>query len=268
LEALLEYPNTNAHIVQFYDDDRALARNVGKYIAEGLSQGCPSVVIATDAHRALFCEELRLLGADVSQAVYERRLVFLDAQHTLNRFMVDGLPEWDRFRRSITSAVEALGRHDHASIRAYGEMVGLLWVSGEYSAAIRLEEFWNRILSELGADLYCSYPIDLFSTDFQSSAVHAILCDHTHLVPWEDDRNITSALRLAIGEVIGSPRLADTYDRMNATSRKGWGEVPEAERMVLWLRENLPDSTGEILRRTRMILGKDEWTALSGLPLS
>jgi hypothetical protein len=135
-------------------------------------------------------------------------------------------------------------------IRAYGEMVGLLWMDGEYSAAIKLEDHWNRILGSLDAVLYCSYPIDVFGSEFAPGGVHAILCDHTHMLPAEDAEVLENCVRCAMDQVLGSE--AANYGAMMETSRPaGWGTVSSAERMILWVRENLPDSAAEIMRRAR-----------------
>jgi hypothetical protein len=61
-------------------------------------------------------------------------------------------------------------------------MVGLLWIEGQYSAAIRLEEYWNRLLEANALCLFCAYPIDLFGCDFDLSKLQALLGAHTHLL--------------------------------------------------------------------------------------
>ena len=140
-------------------------------------------------------------------------------------------------------------------MRAYGEMVGVLWTSGEYSAAIKLEEFWNRILGSLGASLFCSYPIDVFGPEFKHSGVHAILCDHTHLLPGDAGHSLEECIRRAMDEVLGK-RAQEVRSRMEAKCRPGWGIVPAAEGMILWLRENLPEFAAEILCRARRYYGE------------
>ena len=158
--------------------------------------------------------------------------------------MVNGRPDWQRFERTIRTAVESIDREPGQRIRAYGEMVGLLWTSGEYSAAIKLEDFWNRILASLGAVLYCAYPIDIFGSEFQASAVHAILCDHTRLLPSRESEILEGSLRKALGEVLG-------VEAGEFSVPASWGAVPAAERMILWLRETYPNSAPEILSRAR-----------------
>ena len=55
---------------------------------------------------------------------------------------------------------------EHARPRAadpaFGEMVGLLWIERQQAAAIRLEQYWNEVLTGSTASLFCAYPIDVF----------------------------------------------------------------------------------------------------------
>jgi hypothetical protein len=231
---LLDRQTPQAHFVELYTDDEVLASNVGRYLLEGVQNGEPGIVIATPAH----CAAFRRAAGEA-----ENRVLFLDAQLTLSRFMVRGRPNWERFEKTITAAVASVKAPGHR-IRAYGEMVGLLWTSGEYSAAIELEDFWNRILASLGAVLYCAYPIDIFGPEFQASSVHGILCDHTHLLPARESEILESSLRRAMGNVLG-------VDPGELDAPAPWGSVPSAERMILWLRETHPNSAPDILSRAR-----------------
>jgi hypothetical protein len=223
------------HFVELYTDDEVLASNVGRYLSEGLRNGEPGIVVATPEHCAAF---RRVVGETVG------RVLFLDAEQTLSRFMVRGRPNWERFEKTITAAVTSVDRAPGQRIRAYGEMVGLLWTSGEYSAALELENFWNRILASLGALLYCAYPIDIFGPEFQASSIHGILCDHTHLLPAHGSEALERSLRTAMGDVLG-------MDAVEFNPPAAWGTVPSAERMILWLRETYPRLAPDILARAR-----------------
>jgi hypothetical protein len=119
-------------------------------------------------------------------------------------------------------------------------------MTGEYSAAIRLEEYWNRILIGLNARLFCAYPIDVFGPEFDAGGVHAILCDHTHLLPCDETGILEGALGRAMSRVLGDAWTAKW--EFNGHTHPGWGSVPEAERMILWVRANFPYSAREILR--------------------
>ena len=85
---LLDQPEPEGHFVQLYgQDDRALTRNVARYLGEGLRRGDGILVIATADHRGMLVRKLKEERA-YSKAVLEGRLVFLDAAATLARFMV------------------------------------------------------------------------------------------------------------------------------------------------------------------------------------
>jgi DcmR-like sensory protein len=247
---LLDHPEPEGHFVQLYGkDDRALARNVGRYLSEGLRRGDGLLVIATAEHRGMLVRHLKQERA-YSRAVLEGRLVFLDAAATLKRFMVDGEPDQGRFESVVGEALRSVqARAGHTGVRAYGEMVGLLWTAGQYSAAVRLEELWNEVLEANSISLFCAYPIDVFGPEFHLASVDALLCAHTHVVP--ADNALEGALNKAMDEVLGT-RVDGLRRLIQANYRPAWAVLPKAEAMILWLRNNLPGSAEVILARARV----------------
>jgi MEDS: MEthanogen/methylotroph, DcmR Sensory domain len=246
---LLDHLAAEEHVVQLYgQDDRLLTRNVGRYLDEGLKRGDGLLVIGTPEHRSSF---VRYLGGQprYSKAVLEGRLVFLDAATTLGRFMVDGLPDAALFDAVVGESLRHVRANaGHTGVRAYGEMVGLLWVSGNSAAASRLEELWNELLRSSNIRLFCAYPIDVFSSDFDVESIDAVLASHTHLLPV--DPALQEALARAMDEVLG-PGAVDIRDRFRPNHPPSWAAIPRPESMVLWLRHNLPDSAKDILDRAR-----------------
>ena len=132
----------------------------------------------------------------------------------------------------------------------------MLWTRGQFTAAVRLEQFWNRLLSRSSASLFCGYPIDIFSPGFQAGAVDAVLCAHSHVLPAEQGGNLEGAIDLALRSVLGhtASRLEPEMDHFG---KNAWGKMPRAETRVLWIRKNLPDRAGEILARARQFLQSD-----------
>lgn len=246
---LLDQPEPEGHFVQFYgSDDWLLVRNVTRFLAEGLRRGDGLLAIAGPEHSGSVARQLRE-ERGYSKAVLEGRLVFLDAQTTLDRLMVDGQPDEELFESVIGEALKGVqARAGHTGIRAYGEMVGLLWKAGERAGAARLEEFWNSLLRSRNVSLFCGYPIDVFGEEFQVGVVDPLLCAHTHMLPVDDA--LESALNQAMNEVLGS-RVDGLRTLITANYRPAWGEVPRSEAIVLWLRNNLPGSAKQILERAR-----------------
>jgi DcmR-like sensory protein len=246
---LLDQPEPEEHFVQLYGkDDRLLARNVSRYLREGLRRGDGLLVIATVEHRGSFVRQLNAEPA-YARAVLEGRLVFLDAEATLNRFMVDEEPDQERFESVIGEALSGVRtRSVHAGIRAYGEMVGVLWEAGQISAAVRLEELWNQLLQASDVSLFCAYPIDVLGPEFRAASVDALLCAHTHVVP--TDSALQGALDRAMDEVLGD-RVAELRRLIQANHRPAWAMIPKPETIILWLRNNLPGSADRIIDRAR-----------------
>ena len=172
------------HLVQLYGrDDQLLTGNVTRYLLEGLKRGDGLLVIATPEHRAAIVRQVGEEDAGTEAAIRGDRLVLLDARETLDRFMVDGAPDWDLFVQTVGGICDELrGRVGGRGIRAFGEMVGLLWIEGHYSAAIQLEGYWNRLLEDSAICLFCAYPIDPFGSGFESTRLQALLGVHTHLL--------------------------------------------------------------------------------------
>jgi hypothetical protein len=254
-ERLIEKPHARGHFVQLCepDDKVSLVRNVGLYVSEGLKRGEGVLLIATAENRDTFVRELGRLGVDTRSAKEHKRLVCVDAQQALARFMVAGQPVWDRFEIAVGRAMrEVRPAKDHGGLRAYGEMVGLLWSARQFSAAIRLEQFWNKLLARWSFSLYCAYSIDVFEKEFQAHALDGVLCTHTHLIPSESEGTLEPAINLAMDEILGLKADAVRV-RMKANPRLRWAVMPKGENAILWLRRNLPEEAEHIVARAREI---------------
>jgi hypothetical protein len=246
MDHLVEKVEREGHLVQFYGaDHQFLASRVNSYLKDGLSRGDGIVVIATPAHSEAFKVGLRD-AKEYDRALLEGRIVFLDAEITLGQIMLDGNPDRDRFRLTVGAAITSLGEqgHDHAGLCIFGEMVGILWQRKEFSAAIRLKEFWNRQLEALSCTLLFAYPIDVFSQDFQVASLDPILSTHTHLLPLRD--HLEDAVSQAIHDVLGA-RVEGLRHIVRPRFRPDWGEIPRAQALVLWVRNNFQDQADEIL---------------------
>jgi len=249
-EEILDQTHNESHFVQLYEaDDGVLARNVGKYLADGLAQGAGLVLVATDEHRRLFAGELERRGWRPEELERAGRLTWLDASETLARFMVNGHPDADGFDRVVGEKVKtALARAGNGGLRAYGDMVGLLWQDRQFPAAIRLEQLWNRLRRKVPFSLFCAYPLDIFGGQFDVAILDALLCAHTHLLPTGSDGHLDRAVSRAIAETIG----ADEARTLSVGQRERvWANLPKPEAAIMWLRNHAPDRADEILALAR-----------------
>jgi anti-sigma regulatory factor (Ser/Thr protein kinase) len=144
------------HAVLFYERDCELAATLADYLAEGLSGGAATIVIATPEHAAAALQRVRESGVDVAAALHEERLLLLDAADTLAELTVDGELDPSAFERVVGDLFRALAGKG-LELCAYGEMVALLWDAGNCGGAIELETMWNGLAEDLSFRLLCAY---------------------------------------------------------------------------------------------------------------
>lgn len=174
------------HSVQFYESAEHLAGVVSGFIADGLRGGAPAIVIATECHREGFVEHLKIRDIDVEEALRSGQLLLLDARQTLASFTVDGSLDEPRFKEQVGSAIERSRRGwPRSRLRAYGEMVDLLWKEGRREAAIELEEMWNRLAAVQPFSLLCAYEMSNFPAAGDTDPFDRICGAHTRVVPAE-----------------------------------------------------------------------------------
>ena len=174
-------PRTSGHFhaVQFYENDHSLTTIVAKFLAEGFGQSQPGVVIATPEHCAAIEESLATHHLDVRRMKQLGDLVLLDARETLDTIMADGMPHAPLFKHVLGSTFSEVARiHPKRTIRAYGEMVNVLWKDGLTTAAIRLEMLWNELAKSHDFKLLCGYAMGNF---YKHAAVGEITRQHSHL---------------------------------------------------------------------------------------
>lgn len=173
-----------AHCVQFYRSDDFLIESVGAFFEAGLGLGEAGVIIATPEHINALQQRLLARGFDLATAQAQGKFFALDAAETLHRFMVDGMPDRALFEQTLNPIFSAVG---DVRIRAFGEMVALLWAEGRQQAALELERLWNELALTHRFALLCGYPLHIFGAARQTESF-AHVCDHHGVVaPAESD---------------------------------------------------------------------------------
>lgn len=182
-------PGENAghhhHSVQFYESDEFLIDSVAAYLSAGLAAGEAVILIATPERRQALAQRLTQDGFDLPAWQARGCYIAIDAAETLTRFIVDDGVDTARFRELVSELVgrAAQGR---CGLRAFGEMVALLWAEGNGAAAIQLEEVWNEVTRQHGMSLFCAYPIHGFD-DAEDAPQFTRICQaHSRVLPSEN----------------------------------------------------------------------------------
>ncbi|HET6646321.1 MAG TPA: ATP-binding protein [Pyrinomonadaceae bacterium] len=237
------------HFVQFYEADSFLLNSLSGFIGRAITSGDAALVIATDSHRKSLDELLTSNGVDPAGAKVRGQYVALDAAETLAMFMVDGSPEPQRFNQVIGNVIESVtdGRNN---VRAFGEMVAILWAEGNYSAAIKLEELWNALQKNYSFSLFCAYPMNGFSGEKFVDELSGVCTAHSRVIPAESYAELVhqdDRLRAII-------RLQQKAKTLQAEIRQR--EETQEELRISLLREQLARAEAETANRM-----KDEFLA-------
>ena len=154
--------NVGRHVVQFYGRDEELTEAVTDYLLGAL-------VIATPEHRHEFETRLAQAGVDLAAARDDGSYLARDAAQTLSELMAAGKLDGAAFDRVIGTVIAAAGAGGRP-VRAFGEMVALLWDDGLVSAAVRLEAMWEELGGKHPFSLFCGYRTDAVTRDMDAFA--------------------------------------------------------------------------------------------------
>lgn len=180
-------PRPSRHTIGFYDSDDELVSRLVRFVADGLATDEAVIVVATPEHLVELDAALARAGVDLPSALVTGRYRPCDARRALSGLLVDGFPDGERFATTIGSMVdEAQARG--LRVRAFGEIVALLWADGKLAAAVLLERFAADLAESRGVEVLCAYPTSDLEPD-RLGYLTEVLARHTEVIPPESYRS-------------------------------------------------------------------------------
>lgn len=181
------------HDVHFYQTEESLIISVVEFLADAIRVGQPIIVIATGAHRKAFANGLRANHLDPDALLAGRLAIWLDARQTLESFMENGLPNRELFNATVGSVfARLLDKRQYLVVRAFGEMVDLLWKDGNTEGAILLEQLWNDLAHKYQYSLLCGYSVENFLHESGVAAFRRVCDHHTSARLLDDQQKIVA----------------------------------------------------------------------------
>ena len=170
------------HVLQLYESDDEFLSMLEGYVADGLQSGDGVVVISTTQHAKDLNSRLRARGINVLAERRSRKLILMNAEQTLQSFVDDdGWPNDDKFYEVIGTILRRARGKDQRRVRAFGEMVAVLWGRGQNAATVRLEYLWQRLCRDQEFRLFCAYPKAGF-TDYALKSLQDICAAHSRVI--------------------------------------------------------------------------------------
>ena len=175
------------HEVLFYPDDAVFLDSCTRFIAAALDAGNVAAVVATESHRDSLFQRLKAVGLDVDAEIKHGRYISLEVAKTLSTFMVNDMPDWERFFEvvgGLVSGAAKAGKGEHSRVAMWGECGPLLWAEGKVDAAIRLEQLLNWLATIYEFDVLCAYALSSFHGEEHWHIFQSICTEHSAAYSW------------------------------------------------------------------------------------
>lgn len=187
--SLVDGPGSGAnHSVQFYSEDDFLVETTSRFLAAALEGGGAAILVTNPSRRGAIAQRLLAMGLDVPGARGLGRYVEIDAEETLDKIMVEDLPDSELLSKLVGDTIaqaQAACREGQGDVAVFGEMVNVLCARGRLDAAIRLEQLWNELLQTHPILLRCGYPVGTFNQERHANALLQVCAQHHHVFPAE-----------------------------------------------------------------------------------
>jgi hypothetical protein len=167
------------HSVQIYESDEIFLSLLSNFVIDGLNNSESVIVIATKTHLERVNERLCLEKFDIDQLMSCDQYIPLEASDCISKFLRNDWPDEVLFNRFVISLMSRAAQNGRR-VRAFGEMVAVLWAHGLNGATVKLEHLWHKIHQENKFCLLCAYPKSGFTQDARKSI--DIICGHHHKV--------------------------------------------------------------------------------------
>ena len=136
------------------------------------------------SHIELLNERLRKQGFDLEAMKATDQYITLDANEVLSKFLVNNWPDEKLFNDLVTQIISRAKKNDR-KVRAFGEMVALLWEQGLNGATVYLENLWHELHRKESFTIYCAYPKSGFTQDVNHS-IDTICSTHSKIIDGQD----------------------------------------------------------------------------------
>ena len=163
------------HILQIYENDEQFINTLKGFVTKGFQLGESVIIIATPEHLRALNQRLREEGWDLFSLTLQDQYIPLSAEETLGKFMINGWPDENLFYHLLTNLL-LRARNRERRVRAFGEMVAVLWSQGYSGATVHLEYLWSRYCESEQFSLFCAYPKSGFTEDAKESLASICAC--------------------------------------------------------------------------------------------
>jgi hypothetical protein len=151
------------HIVHFFEPSQFPAEPIASFLHQGLSEGEAAILISSLDHAAQIEAKIEEAGWNI-RVLREAGLWDVTEVDEMLRDFEAGIPTPTIVERYIEATVRPAQKKSASNrIRIYGELEdALLGRLGNPEAALTVERYGNRLVSEGATKIYCGYSTNAF----------------------------------------------------------------------------------------------------------
>ncbi|TDO71152.1 DcmR-like sensory protein [Flavobacterium chryseum] len=172
------------HLVQIYENEGHFLNTLEGFAGSGILSGDSVVIIAKQSHLDQLQQRLINHNFDLASLMKNDLYIPLEANDILAKFMVNSWPD-EKLFNDVVSAILKRARKNDRKVRAFGEMVAILWEQGNNGATVRLENLWHNLHSMDNFSIYCAYPKSGFTRNYADS-ISEICKAHSKIIDGEN----------------------------------------------------------------------------------
>jgi|SRR6185312_4508256 len=168
------------HLVQFYENDHIFLNTLEGFAGSGMLADESIIVIATSQHIDSLNQRLTDRGFNLIDMQESDKYIPINVNDVFSQILVDGWLDEIRFNKYVTDLMNR-AKQGNRKVRAFGELVAVLWEQGSCGATVQLEHLWHKLYRELNFTLYCAYPKIGF-TQSPTDSIDIICKTHSKIV--------------------------------------------------------------------------------------
>jgi DNA-binding NarL/FixJ family response regulator len=155
--------NERGHTAEFYSDDSAFVVGFANFIETALNTGYSVIAVATESHLNSLYQTLQARSLNLGAAIEQQRFIGLDVADILPTFMVNDLPDPDRFFKVVGDLIASQAAAvENPRVAICGECGSTLWAQGNADGAIQVEQLCNQLARRYGMNVLCGFSLSSF----------------------------------------------------------------------------------------------------------
>lgn len=169
------------HLVQVYENEKIFLDTLEGFAGTGLIHDESVIIIARKKTIEALNNRLITQHFDITELERSNKYLTFDAEEVLNQFMDGNWPNENKFHVLFHDILAKARGEENRKVRAFGDMVAVLWERKLAVATMYLEGLWEQLREIENFTLFCAYPKSCFSNE-NLHGIESICRSHSKVI--------------------------------------------------------------------------------------